>query len=198
MKINSIQRALVLLLAFSSVQGQQYDYEDYGDDQGQDYYAQTEDTLYQDYAEHQQMKAQGGGGAMVKMFGAGVAGWFLGGKIHSKRALKKQHKKHIEDLKDLYSKYINDVSTQQSQIAELEAFIKESARQQLADEFLRADYDNNRQVSRAEFERYKREYLIKHPEMTSAFPEFEAFDPDRNGMITLREHEEYYEQRGMI
>ena len=136
--------------------------------------------------------------AMIKMLGAGLTGWFVGGKIHSKRALKKQHKKHVEDLRDLYSKYITDVSAQQQTIAELEAFIKESARQQLADEFLRADYDNNRHVSRAEFEKYKREYLIKHPEMASQFPEFEAFDPDRNGMITLREHEEYYEKRGMI
>ena len=65
MKFHSISRALLLLVALTatttSVQGQQYDYEDYGDQQ-QDYYAQAEDTLYQDYAEHQQMKAQGGGG----------------------------------------------------------------------------------------------------------------------------------------
>jgi hypothetical protein len=135
---------------------------------------------------------------MVKIVGTGVAGWFLGGKIHSRRATKKAAKKHMDELRDLYTKYIKDVTMMQSQIAELEGFIKESARQQLADEFLRADYDNNRQVSRAEFEKYKREYLIKHPEMASQFPEFEAFDPDRNGMITLREHEEYYEKRGMI
>jgi hypothetical protein len=57
MKFQSIH----FVLAAVPVQGQQYDYEDYGDQQ-QDYYAQTEDTLYQDYAEHQQMKAQGGGG----------------------------------------------------------------------------------------------------------------------------------------
>jgi hypothetical protein len=135
---------------------------------------------------------------MVKMVGTGLAGWFLGGKIHSRRATKKAAKKHMDELRDLYTKYIKDVTTMQSQIAELESFIKESARQQLADEFLRADYDNNRQVSRAEFEKYKREYLIKHPEMAAQFPEFEAFDPDRNGMITLREHEKYYEDRGMI
>ena len=62
MKIrSSIPSVLVCLLLALGVQGQQYDYEDYGDQQ-QDYYAQTEDTLYQDYAEHQQIKAQGGGG----------------------------------------------------------------------------------------------------------------------------------------
>jgi hypothetical protein len=52
---------------------QQYDYDngDYQDYGGGDYYgaeadsgyyAQEEDTLYQDYAKHQQEKAMGGGG----------------------------------------------------------------------------------------------------------------------------------------
>lgn len=132
------------------------------------------------------------------MVGAGLAGWFLGGKIHSSRAVKKANAKSKKDLRELYSKYISDISAMQQQNLELEKFIKESARQQLAEEFLRADYDNNRQVSRAEFEAYKREYLAKHPDMSAQFPDFESFDPDRNGMITIREHEKYYEDRGMI
>jgi hypothetical protein len=61
MNFQSIHFVLVVLLALVIVHGQQYEYEDYGDQQ-QDYFEQAEDTLYQDYAEHQQMKAQGGGG----------------------------------------------------------------------------------------------------------------------------------------
>ena len=135
---------------------------------------------------------------MVKMVGVGMTGWFLGGKIHSKRAVKKAQKKHIKEMREIYSKYLKDVSTLQTQIAELEKFIKDSTRKQLEDEFLRADYDDNRKVSRAEFEQYKREYLAKHPDMAGQFPAFEEFDPDHNGYITMGEHEEYYEQRGMI
>lgn len=128
----------------------------------------------------------------------GAVGWFLGGKVHSKRTLKKAHKKHVKEMKDLYSKYLTDIGKLQTHIAELEKIIKDSARQQLTEEFLQADYDNNRQVNRAEFERYKREYLVKHPEMAGQFPAFEEFDPDHNGMITLREHEKYYEDRGLL
>ena len=135
---------------------------------------------------------------MVKSLAFGAAGWFLGGKIHSKRALKKANKKSTKDLKDLYSRYIQDVTALQTQNAELEAFIKQSAKQQLAEEFLQADVDNNRQVSRAEFELHKKQYLAKHPEYAGQFPRFEDFDPDGNGMITIAEHEQYYEQRGMI
>jgi len=97
-----------------------------------------------------------------------------------------------------YSKYIQDVTTLQKQIEELDNFIKETTRTQLADEFSRADYDENNKVSRAEFEQYKREYIRKHPDMANQFPAFEEFDPDHNGMITLREHQAYYEDRGMI
>ena len=61
MKIQSLYQVFVVLLLAVPIQAQQYDYEDNGDAQ-QDYYAQAEDTLYQDYAEHQQLKAQGGGG----------------------------------------------------------------------------------------------------------------------------------------
>jgi len=136
---------------------------------------------------------------MIKSLAFGTVGWFLGAKYHSRRAVKKASAKSTKDLKDLYTRYIQDVSALQSHNAELEAFIKQSAKQQLAEEFLQADLDNNRQVSRAEFERHKKQYLAKHPEMhPSQFPAFEDFDPDGNGMITIAEHEQYYEDRGMI
>lgn len=61
MKLQSLYRALFALFV-PHVAAQSY-YQDYGDDQQQDYYGQEEgDTLYHDYAAHQQIKAQGGGG----------------------------------------------------------------------------------------------------------------------------------------
>lgn len=135
---------------------------------------------------------------MIKSLAFGAVGWFIGGKIHSKRAVKKANKKSKQDLKDLYSRYIQDVSALQTHVAELEAFIKQSAKQQLEEEFLQADLDGNRQVSRAEFEMHKKKYLARHPEFVGQFPDFEDFDPDGNGMITIAEHEQYYEQRGLI
>ena len=69
MKSQCIQRALVVLMASSSlVLGQAQDYQGYdGQDQGyyeqqEDYYAGGEDSLYHDYAKHQEAKAQGGAG----------------------------------------------------------------------------------------------------------------------------------------
>jgi hypothetical protein len=135
---------------------------------------------------------------MMKSMAFGAAGWLIGGKIHSKRVLKKANRKAQKDLKDLYSKYIQDVTMLQNQNAELEHLIKQNAKAQLEEEFLQADVDNNRLVSRAEFERHKNEYLKKHPEFKGQFPRFEDFDPDGNGMISIAEHEQYYTQRGLI
>ena len=47
------------MLMATAVFGQDYQYEDYGD---QDFYAQGEDTLYHDYAQNKELKAAGGGG----------------------------------------------------------------------------------------------------------------------------------------
>lgn len=59
MKLQSFQRAIFLLFATGSLVSAQ-SYQDYGDQQ--DYYGQEEDNLYHDYAQHQEVKAQGGGG----------------------------------------------------------------------------------------------------------------------------------------
>mmetsp|Transcript_22222 Transcript_22222/g.36793 ORF Transcript_22222/g.36793 Transcript_22222/m.36793 type:complete len:197 (+) Transcript_22222:247-837(+) len=196
MKIQALTFHSVIVLLFVAT-GSVVSAQDYHDQQ--DYYGHEEqDNLYQDYAQHQQVKAQGGGGGMVKSLAFGAAGWFIGGKIHSKRAVKKANKKATEDLQGLYTRYVKDVTMLQTQNAELEAYIKQSSKQQLVEEFLQADVDNNRQVSRAEYERHKNQYLSKHPEFVGQFPRFEDFDPDGNGMITIAEHENYYEQRGMI
>jgi len=191
-----------------AVLAQEYDYDgDYQQDYGGDYYgadagyyAQEEDTLYHDYAKHQQDKAMGGGGnGMVKPVLIGVVSWFLGGKFHSRRAVKKAEKKQNAVQKDLYKRYLQDVSSLQMQNAQLQEYIQQSTVQQLTEEFLQADLNNDRRVSRAEFERYKAQYLEKHPEADpSMFPRFEDFDPDHNGMVTLEEHEQYYRNHGML
>lgn len=137
--------------------------------------------------------------SMARTMAFSALSWFVGGKIHSRRAVKKANNKAKQELKDLYTRYVSDVMTLQQQNAELETFIRQSAKQQLTEEFLQADVDNNRQVSRAEFELHKKQYLLKHPEFDPRqFPKFEDFDPDGNGMITIAEHEQYYEERGLI
>jgi hypothetical protein len=135
---------------------------------------------------------------MVKTAAFGVATWFVGGKIHSRRAVKKANKESYKAQKELYMKYLQDVGTLQSQVAELQNYISAMTKQQLTDEFLAADLDNDHRVSRAEFEMYKKQYLQKHPEAVNNFPRFEEFDPDANGVITVREHESYYERQGLL
>jgi Ca2+-binding EF-hand superfamily protein len=96
-------------------------------------------------------------------------------------------------------KYVKDVNALQQQNVELQKYVSEVTKQKLTEEFLAADIDNNRQVTRAEFEMYKKEYIKKHPEMANVqFPAFEEFDPDHNGVISMSEHEQYYERQGLI
>ena len=132
------------------------------------------------------------------MAGVGLAGWFVGGKIHSRRAVKKANAKSYKQHKELYLKYLQDVGALQNQVAELQAYIQSATKQQLADEFMEADLDNDRQVTRYEFEMHKKKYLEKHPEAAASFPNFNDFDPDANGRITMGEHEQYYKDRGML
>lgn len=126
------------------------------------------------------------------MFAVGAVGWFLGGKIHSKRAVSKAKKKHAEDQKQLYTQYYKDVLMLQTQNAELAQLVQECSKQQIDEQFYAADIDNDDMVSRAEFNMYKNQYLKKHPEMASQFPKFEQFDPDANGMISKAEYDAYY------
>ena len=125
-------------------------------------------------------------------------GWFIGGKIHSGRAVKKAKKDSSKVVSELYTKYLQDVGALQSQNAELQNYITSLTKQMLTEEFLSADLDNDRRVTRAEFEMHKKKYLAQHPEFQGQFPRFEEFDPDSNGMITLAEHENYYERQGLV
>lgn len=52
------------------------------------------------------------------LLGTGI-GWFIGGKVHTRRKEKKLNTKHKEEQKALYTQYYNDVYTLQQQNAEL-------------------------------------------------------------------------------
>ena len=136
---------------------------------------------------------------LLKNAAVGAAGWFVGAKFHSRRAVKKSEKLSSKQQQRLYERYVQDVSALQMQNAQLQEYIQQTTIQQLTEEFIQADTNNDRKVSRLEFERYKADYLKKHPEADPGmFPRFEDFDPDHNGMVTLQEHEDYYRQQGMI
>lgn len=112
------------------VTAQDYDYGDYGDQQGYGDYGGDYggDSLYQDYAEKQQKKLEGGGGGMGKLIAGGAAGWLAGGWFHTKRATAKLNQKHKKEQKALYTQYYNDVYQLQQQNAEL-AYLAEQLKQ---------------------------------------------------------------------
>ncbi len=173
--------------------GQYYEddahYQDYADG------AYGQDNLYADYADRQAQKEVGGaagGFGMGKVVAFCGASWFLGGKIHSKRAVKKATATHKKAQKELYLQYYKDVMALQQQNNELREYIDQTTLAQLDGEFAAADVDNDNKVSRAEFNMYKNDYLKKHPEMASQFPRFEDFDPDSNGLISKAEYDQYY------
>lgn len=56
---------------------------------------------------------------MPTLMFTGLAGWWAGGKFHSRRLKKKLDAKHKEEQKALYQQYYNDVYTLQTQNAEL-------------------------------------------------------------------------------
>uniref|UniRef100_A0A7S4ADP0 Calmodulin n=1 Tax=Pseudo-nitzschia australis TaxID=44445 RepID=A0A7S4ADP0_9STRA len=207
---------LTLMSLAVAVASQQY-YDDYGEDVGGGEYYQEQDyggeyynednggggdSLYADYAKHQEDKAmgvKGGVSPLLKNAAVGAAGWFVGAKFHSRRAVKKSEKLSSKQQQRLYERYVQDVSALQMQNAQLQEYIQQTTVQQLTEEFIQADTNNDRKVSRLEFERYKADYLKKHPEADpSMFPKFEDFDPDHNGLVTLQEHEDYYRKQGMI
>mmetsp|Transcript_24485 Transcript_24485/g.53615 ORF Transcript_24485/g.53615 Transcript_24485/m.53615 type:complete len:251 (+) Transcript_24485:217-969(+) len=100
---------LTLMSLAVAVASQQY-YDDYGEDVGGGEYYQEQDyggeyynednggggdSLYADYAKHQEDKAmgvKGGVSPLLKNAAVGAAGWFVGAKFHSRRAVKKIRK----------------------------------------------------------------------------------------------------------
>mmetsp|Transcript_6743 Transcript_6743/g.9877 ORF Transcript_6743/g.9877 Transcript_6743/m.9877 type:complete len:217 (-) Transcript_6743:122-772(-) len=204
MKLSAVSLCVVLAAQVSgqAAVGQEYgDYGDYGEGYG-DY---GQDTLYQDYADKQQKKLEGGGGGMGKMVIGGALGWLAGGKFHSNRTKTKLNKKHKKEQKALYTQYYNDVyqlQTQNAELAYLAEQLKQHARnveeqaeldalQRDYDEFKQPDVDGDDRISRAEFNHYVKNYLSNYPGLTEKdMPKFEDFDHDNDGSVSFAEYTE--------
>lgn len=200
----SITSFILSIIISMSVVSFGQEYTDYANDH-------VQDSLYQDYARKQQEKADGGGaaggggrGGVAKYVLGGAAGYFVGGKIHSTRAVKKLKKKHLKEQKDLYTQYYNDVYKLQEQNIELQyvvAQLQESLKkvkeeieleqiQRDYDEFKQPDLDGDEQISRAEFNMYVNTYLKNYPGLAEKdYPRFEDFDHDRDGYVSFVEYE---------
>lgn len=163
-----------------------------------------QDNLYQDYAARQQTKVVGGGGVgLGKMVMGAAAGWFLGGKIHSDRTVKKLKRKYEKEQKNLYTQYYNDVFKLQEQNTELQYMVRQlqqslkDAEKQVEldklqrdyDEFKQPDIDGDERISRAEFNDYVNNYLKNYPGLKeSDYPKFEDFDHDQDGFVSFQEY----------
>jgi len=200
--IASITSVILSIIISMSVVSFGQEYSDYANDY-------VQDSLYQDYARKQQEKTEGGaagggGGGVAKYLLGGAAGYFLGGKIHSSRAVKKLKKKHLKEQKDLYTQYYNDVYKLQEQNIELQYVVsqlKETLKQVKEeielekiqrdyDEFKQPDLDGDDQISRAEFNMYVNTYLKNYPGLAEKdYPKFEDFDHDRDGYVSFVEYE---------
>ena len=132
------------------------------------------------------------GGGWGKTLAFGAASWFLGGKIHSKRAVSKVNQKNAKDQKEIYKKFYTEIINLQTQNAELQQLVDYYAKRQQDTDWEIADIDRDNKVSRAEFNVFRNNYLQKHPEMVNDFAKFEDFDPDHNGQISRQEYDAYY------
>lgn len=203
--------------ARSSVLAQQ-DYGDHGDGDGgewgesyQDYAAGggvgQQDNLYADYAMRQEDKTaagqQGGGPGVGKLLAFAGAGWIAGAKVHSSRASKRLRGKHMQEQKNLYTQYYNDVYKLQESNAELAYVVEQlqatllqveqeremEAIQRDYDEFKQPDVDGDDRISRPEFNMYVQNYLKNYPGLTEKdYPRFEDFDHDGDGFVSFQEY----------
>lgn len=172
--------------------GQSYDDNYYND---QSYY--QDDTMATDYFDK---SAAPSNNNMLTLLSTSAVGWFLGGKIHSKRSSAKLKKKHSSERAAFIQLY-------REQVGALQEFNKESARIIHAMEssiiarqngvpaeidtvpFFMADTDGSRKISKAEFDRYVREYLANYPGLKPEdIPRWESFDHDHSGQITFEEY----------
>ncbi|KAL3774533.1 hypothetical protein ACHAW5_008856 [Stephanodiscus triporus] len=144
--------------------------------------------------------AAGAGNHLMKIASGASLGWFLGAKIHSRRAANKLQKKHSKERAAFVQLY-------REQVGALQEFNKESARIIRAMEssiiarnsgvpaeidtvpFFMADTDGSKKISKAEFDRYVREYLVNYPGLRPEdIPRWESFDHDHSGTITFDEY----------
>ena len=191
-------RTLLFLAGTVSASVVASDYRDDGNyDQG-NYYGSYDDSMG-DYFDKSAAPQQGGNN-LVKLAGTSAVGWFLGGKIHAKRTVTKLKKKHGQERAAFVQLY-------REQVGALQEFNKESARIIQAMEssiiarqngvpaeidtipFFMADTDGSKKISKYEFDKYVREYLMNYPGLKPEdIPKWENFDHDHSGQITFDEY----------
>lgn len=201
-------RTVILLASTTSASVVASDYRDDGNwdqggynDQG-NYYGSYDDSMgdYFDKSGGHHPAPAGGGNHLAKMCFGSALGWFVGGKIHSKRAADKLKKKHSKERAAFVQLY-------REQVGALQEFNKESARIIQAMEssiiarqngvpaeidtvpFFMADTDGSKKISKAEFDKYVREYLVNYPGLRAEdIPRWDSFDHDLSGQITFEEY----------
>ncbi|KAL3811391.1 hypothetical protein ACHAXA_000470 [Cyclostephanos tholiformis] len=178
------------------------DYADDGNWDGGGGYGSYDDSMgdYFDKAGGGGAIAAAGGNHLMKIASGASLGWFLGAKIHSRRAANKLKKKHSKERAAFVQLY-------REQVGALQEFNKESSRIIRAMEssiiarnngvpaeidtvpFFMADTDGSKKISKAEFDRYVREYLVNYPGLRPEdIPRWESFDHDHSGSITFDEY----------
>ena len=195
----NLLRILFLVTTASSSLAQDYRDDGNWDQGGGNYYGSYDDSMG-DYFDKGAQQPAGGGNHLMKMATGSALGWFLGGKIHSKRAAKSLKQKHSKERAAFVQLY-------REQVGALQEFNKESARIIQAMEssiiarqngvpaeidtvpFFMADTDGSKKISKAEFDRYVREYLANYPGLKPEdIPRWENFDHDHSGQITFDEY----------
>jgi Ca2+-binding EF-hand superfamily protein len=140
---------------------------------------------------------------MGKVLLFSAVSWFLGGKIHTGRAVKKLKTKFQREQKTLYTQYYNDVYKLTDQnnelsyrveqykvlLAETEKKAELDALQRDYEEFKQPDIDGDDRISRAEFNMYVKNYLSNYPGLAEKdYPKFEDFDHDGDGYVGFQEY----------
>ena len=177
---------------------QDWDNQGYANDQGG--YGSYDDSMGDYFDKSAAGAQQAGGNDLIKMAAGSAFGWFLGGKIHSGKAATKLKKKHAQERAAFVQLY-------REQVGALQDFNKESARIIKAMEssyiarqngvpaeidtvpFFMADTDGSQKISKAEFERYVKDYLVNYPGLRPEdIPRWDSFDHDHSGYITFDEY----------
>jgi hypothetical protein len=137
--------------------------------------------------------------SIFKFLGAFGAGYLFNSKIICAKKIKKLKRKQINEQRDVYSQYYEDVYKLQKHtnelynyVGQLEDAIKEvelEAVQRDYEEFKMPDLDGDERISRAEFNDYVKNYLANYPGLTEKdYPKFEDFDHDKDGFISFQEY----------
>jgi hypothetical protein len=137
--------------------------------------------------------------SIFKFLGAFGAGYLFNSKIICAKKIKKLKRKQINEQRELYSQYYEDVYKLQKHTNELYKYVGQledainevelEAVQRDYEEFKMPDLDGDERISRAEFNDYVKNYLANYPGLTEKdYPKFEDFDHDKDGFISFQEY----------